>query len=212
MRCVRYVSGATVALALLVGCSGPTPMEEMSKMDVCNLNLLVSKGIAPKWVNQKGAAFSGEKQVFYGVGNISGIQDSALKRRSAEAAARADIAREMSSFVQSMNKQYLAGTTAGLKDRKSEEQHIEDVQKQLSEATLNGASIVEIWDHPCMGKNETFALARMDLVKFQEMAAGLQSNDEKFKELDAKLKETIRDNAGKLHRQMAEEFEKRNNQ
>ena len=80
MRCIRYVSGVTVAMALLVGCSGPTPMEEMSKMDSCNLNLLVSKGIAPKWVNHKGAAFSGDKQVFYGVGCQAKIEMSSFSQ------------------------------------------------------------------------------------------------------------------------------------
>lgn len=202
--------GLAAMVGLLVGCAGTQPQEEVAKMDPCNLSVLVSKGMAPKWVNQKGAAFSGDRRVFYGVGNVSGVVNSALKRRSAEAAARGDIAKEMSSFLQSMNKQYLAGTTAGSQDRKSEEQHIEDVQKQLSEATLNGASFVEYWEHPCVDRNESYALVRMDLARFQEMVAGLQANDAKFKELDAKLKETIKNNAEKTHQQMAEEFDKRN--
>lgn len=207
------VLGLAGAMGFLVGCAA-SPEEvkqaEMSKMDPCNLSVLVAKGMAPKWVNQKGAAFSGEQRVFYGVGNVSGVANSALKRRSAEAAARGDISKEMSSFLQVMNKQYLAGTTAGSQDRKSEEQHIEDVQKQLSEATLNGASIVEIWEHPCVDRNEIYALARMDMARFQDMVAGLQANDAKFKELDAKLKETIKQNADKVHGEMAKEFEKQN--
>jgi hypothetical protein len=67
----------------------------------------------PIWVTQRGAAFSGEKRVFYGVGNAAALQNPSLRRRAAEGQARRDIAQTMQTYVAGLQKQYLAETTAG---------------------------------------------------------------------------------------------------
>jgi len=198
--------GLAVALALLAGCAE----KELVKPDgtVAPIQAYVKEGKAPKWIIQRGAAFSGDKAVFYGVGNVAGVVNPSLKLKAAEGAARRDLAQQFQVYIAALQKQYMAETTAGALDRHSVEQHIEDVMKQVTEQTLVGTSIMDYWEHP--DRNEAYALAKMDLGQFQEMVVKLQTNESKYKELDAKLKETIKKNAEKLHRELADELNKKN--
>ena len=198
--------GLAVALALLAGCAE----KELVKPDgtVAPIQAYVKEGKAPKWIIQRGAAFSGDKAVFYGVGNVAGVVNPSLKLKAAEGAARRDLAQQFQVYIAALQKQYMAETTAGALDRHSVEQHIEDVMKQVTEQTLVGTSIMDYWEHP--DRNEAYALAKMDLGQFQEMVVKLQTNETKYKELDAKLKETIKKNAEKLHRELADELNKKN--
>jgi len=193
------------ALGLLGGCAE----KEMVKPDgtPSTIQEYVKEGKAPQWITQKGAAFEGEKAVFYGVGNVAGVVNPSLKRKAAEGAARRDLANEFQVYMAALQKQYLAETTAGSLDRHSVEQHIEDVMKQVTEQTLVGSSIADYWEHP--DRNEAYALVKMDLVRFQEKLAGLKTNDAKFKELDGKLKETIKQNADKTHHELADELKRK---
>lgn len=156
--------------------------------------------VAPEWVFNKGAAFSGERQVFYGVGNAAGLQNASLRRRSAEAAARRDIQQTFQSYIAGLNKQYIAETTAGDMESASVEQHIEDVMKQVTSGTLVGVDIVKYWEHPT--RNEAYALARLDLERFLETMQKYSSATSQFKELDEKVKEYVRNNAAKAHEEL----------
>jgi len=159
----------------------------------------------PDWVYKKGAAFSGERRVFYGVGNAEAIQNSALRRRSAEAAARRDLQQTFQVYVAGLNKQYMAETTAGARDKVSVEQHIEDVMKQVTSGTLVGSSIVEYWEHPL--KNESYALARLDLEQFQDVMQNYATTSDQYKELDAKMREFVKKNAAKAHAELNQELQ-----
>lgn len=160
----------------------------------------------PEWLSNVGSAFSGEGRVFYGVGNTAGVRNSSMRRRSAEAAARRDIAQTLQVYVAGLNKQYMAETTAGDMERASVEQHIEDVMKQVTDATLIGANVVEYWEHP--GRNESYALARLDLEAFLDAMQQYQSATGKFKELDAEIREYVRKNAAKAHEELNNELSK----
>lgn len=160
----------------------------------------------PEWITKGGAAFSGEKYVFYGVGNADGIQNAALRRRSAEAAARRFLAENFQVYVAGLNKQYLAETTAGDMERASVEQHVEDVMKQVTDATLVGTQIIEYWEHP--SRNEAYALVRLDLDEFLEAMQKYGATTEQFKELDATMREFIRKNARKAHEELNKELKK----
>ena len=131
-----------------------------------------------------------------------------LKRKAAEASARRDLAQEFQVYIAALQKQYQAETTGGSLDRHSVEQHIEDVMKQVTEQTLSGSSIVEYWEHP--NRDEAYALARLDLARFEETMNSLQSNSQQYKQLDDRMKETIKQNAEKLHQQMADELKRKN--
>lgn len=158
----------------------------------------------PDWVFKKGAAFSGERRVFYGVGNAAGIRNPALRRRSAEAASRRDLQQTFQVYVAGLNKQYMAETTAGAMDKVSVEQHIEDVMKQVTDGTLVGSSIVEYWEHP--RSNESYALARLDLEGFLDVMKSYASAGEQYKDLDAKVREYVKKNAAKAHDELNQEL------
>jgi len=201
------IAAIAAALGLLTACED-APQTTKADGTPGPIQDYVKAGIAPKWVSQKGAAFSGDKAVFYGVGNAAGLVNPSLKRKAAEASARRDLAQEFQVYIAALQKQYLAETTGGAMDRHSVEQHIEDVMKQVTEQSLTGSSIVEYWEHP--DRNEAYALARLDLARFEEMMTALQSNNQQFKQLDDKIKETIKQNAEKLHQQMADELKRKN--
>ena len=205
MITVRMVVTVAV-MGLIAGCqdSPTTPKPDGTPGPIQDY---VKEGKAPKWITQKGAAFSGDKAVFYGVGNTAGTINPSLKRKAAEASARRDLAQEFQVYIAALQKQYQAETTAGAMDRHSVEQHIEDVMKQVTEQTLTGSSIVEYWEHP--NRDEAYALARLDLARFEESIASMQSNNQQFKQLDDRMKETIKQNAEKLHQQMADELKKK---
>ena len=151
----------------------------------------------PTWITQKGAAFSGERRVFHGVGNAATIRNPALRRRSAEAAARRDLQQTFQVYVAGLNKQYMAETTAGDMESVNVEQHIEDVMKQVTSGTLVGAGIVEYWENPT--RNESYALARLDLERFVDVMQNYSSAASTYKELDASVKEFVRKNAANAH-------------
>ena len=160
----------------------------------------------PPWVSKPGPPFSGERHVFYGVGNSAGIQNPALRRRSAEAAARRALAETFKVYVAGLNKQFMAETTAGDMERASVEQHVEDVMKQVTAQTLVGSRILEYWEHP--SRNEAYVLARMDLKEFLEAMQQYGAATGQFKELDAKMREFVRKNARKAHEELNKELEK----
>jgi hypothetical protein len=198
---------AVAMTGLLAGCESSAPIDKPDGSPGPIQNY-VKEGKAPKWVTQKGAAFSGDKAVFYGVGNTAGLMNPSLKRKAAEASARRDLAQEFQVYIAALQKQYQAETTGGALDRHSIEQHIEDVMKQVTEQTLSGSSIVEYWEHP--DRDEAYALARLDLARFEETIKNMQSANQQYKQLDERMKETIKQNAEKLHQQMADELKRKN--
>jgi len=161
----------------------------------------------PEWLTNSGAAFSGERRVFYGVGNAAAIVNPSLRRKAAEAAARRDLAQTFQVYVGALNKQYMAETTAGDMKRVSVEQHIEDVTKQVTEATLVGSNIVEYWENPT--RNESYALARLDLEQFLEVMQSYRAATSQFKELDSEVREFVRKNAERAHDQLNQELKKK---
>lgn len=164
------------------------------------------KGL-PKWVAQKGAAFSGERRVLHGVGSVSGIMNPTLRRRAAEGQARNDMAASLQVYVAGLQKQYLAETTAGDLSRHEVEQHIQDTMKQVTEATLVGVQIVEYWEHPL--RNEAYALARLDMEQFMDIMKTYAAASGQFQQLDANLRDWVRKNADKAHDQLNEELQKK---
>jgi uncharacterized protein YycO len=190
-------------LMLLAGCGGaPEPVKGPPSASQ-PIQTLVQQGKAPKWITQKNLAFTGKQAVFYGVGNVAGVVNPSLKRRAAEASARRDLAQTFQTYVAALQKQYLAETTAGAMDRHSVEQHIEDVMKQVTEATLVGTSIVEYWEHPT--RNEAYALARVDLAGFRESVRRYRSAAAQFASLDTRIQEFSQNNAEELHDKLRHE-------
>jgi len=196
-------AGLITGLLLLAGCGGGPEAVKGTPSSLQPIQTLVQQGQAPKWITQKGMAFTGKRAVFYGVGNAAGVVNPSLKRRAAEAAARRDLAQEFQVYIAALQKQYQAETTAGAMDKHSVEQHIEDVMKQVTEQSLTGSSIVEYWEHPT--RNEAYALARLDLAGFLETVRRYRSAAAQFASLDAQIQEFSRNNAEELHDKLRHE-------
>ena len=192
-------------LLVMTGCASQKPMgqeaEGLGRVDTPIQNV---EGL-PEWVSQKGAAFSGERKVLYGVGSASGVRNPTLRRRAAEGQARNDLAATLNVYVAGLQKQYLAETTAGDLSQTSVEQHIQDTMKQVTEASLVGAEIVEYWEHPL--RNEAYALCRLDIEKVIEAMDSYAAADSKFKELDAKMRDFVRKNADNAHKELNKELQ-----
>jgi len=200
-------AGAMVVLSMIVGCASQQPTgQEAGGMSRVDTPLQDVKGL-PEWVNNKGAAFSGERRVLHGVGSASGLRNPSLRRKAAEGQARNDMAASLQVYVAGLQKQYMAETTAGDMSRQEVEQHIQDTMKQVTEATLVGVQIVEIWENPL--RNETYALARLDMEQFLEIMKSYKSAASGFAQLDANLRDWVRNNADKAHDQLNEELQKR---
>lgn len=155
---------------------------------------------APEWVIKGSGAFEDDKgKVFYGVGSAGSMKNNALLRTTADNRARNEIAKLFEFYTASLMKDYMASTTAGDPNVSSEEQHVEQAIKTVASATLSGAEITDHWQHPATG--ELFSLARLDLQAFKD-------NLEKARELNAKTRDYIRQNADKLHEELEKEEEK----
>ena len=154
----------------------------------------------PAWVLKGGGAFGGDTgRVFYGVGSVSGIQNHALARTTAENRARADLAKVFETYTASLMKDYMASTTAGDMSKSSEEQHVEQVIKTFSAQTLSGVQVVDRWFHP---DGTVYALARLDLESFM-------NNLDKMNELNGKVRDYVRKNAERAHMDLEREEAKR---
>jgi hypothetical protein len=83
---------------------------------------------APEWVNKGSGAFkdSAGKQIFYGVGIVSGVRNRALAVTAADDRGRAEIAKIMDSYVTTLTKDYMASITAGDLTKSSEAQMIDN--------------------------------------------------------------------------------------
>lgn len=171
-----------VAMGILffMGCAAPKP----------------APPAGPAWVNKGSGAFDVDKgKVFYGVGMASGIKNPSLLRRAADSSARADIASTLETYVARLTKAYMASTTAGDMSASSEEQHVEEALKTFTKATLHGARIINHWKDPVDGT--LYSLCELDLLAFKEAL-------DEYKELDEKVRDYVRDNAEKMHKQLEE--------
>ena len=75
-------------LIWVAGCATQQPVgQETGGMSRVDTPIQEVKGL-PKWVTQKGAAFSGDQRVLHGVGNAAGVINPTLRRRAAGALAR----------------------------------------------------------------------------------------------------------------------------
>jgi hypothetical protein len=143
-------------------------------------------------------------KVFYCVSSAYGIKNfsllrSSLLRSAADNRARNEVAKIFQFYTASLMKDYMASTMAGDPNVSSEEQHVEQAVKTVTSMTLSGVEIVDHWQHPETG--ELFALARLDLEAFKD-------NMNKAKELNKQVRDYIRQNADRLHRDLEEEEEK----
>lgn len=142
---------------------------------------------APDWVNEGSGAFDDEgTKVFHGVGGVSGVSSQTLAVQTADQRARADIGKQLDTYVANLYRDYQTSTGASTGKHVYEEQHIEQSLKTMTEVSVKGARIVDHWKDP--ETNTIYALARLDLD-------GVKATMEQMKEMNPTLRNYVRSNA-----------------
>ncbi len=140
----------------------------------------------PEWVMKGSGAFGGEKKAFYGVGTSTGIANVSLARKTADDRAHSELGAVFNKYTADLTKAYMASTTAGDMSASSEEQHVENAMKSFTQSNLSGVEIVDRWFDE--GTNTWYSLARLDMDKMINALEG-------HKELSAKVRDYVRQNA-----------------
>ena len=167
---------AAIAALIASACSQPQAEFEYPKPPA---------GEYPEWVYRGSGSFNQDgKPVIAGVGMVGGIKNMPLARDTAGNRARAEIAKILEVYSASLMKDYAASTNAG--GESSEEQHIEQAIKTFAAATLQGVTVPDYWYAP---DGTVYARAVLDFSLIPELA--------RASELDAKVRDYVRDNAKK---------------
>jgi len=183
-----------ISLALF-GCAGSKAKQ--------NLMPPIQEMQGPEWLTKGSGAFTSEQgKIFYGVG-VSDYKDVVLQRTAADNQARREVSKVFEVYMASLEKEYRAATTGGIKNLESFESQTENAMKTISSMTLSGVEIVDHWQHPI--SRELYSLARFDLKAFKELSGALGERNE----MDQKLKTYIKENADRLHDELQREEEKR---
>jgi|GEM_PF-227717 len=156
---------------------------------------------APDWVIKGCNAYWGDKadDKLCGVGSMGGTRNISLARKTAVARGRTDIARSLQVRVKSMIKDYQATVTGGegFGTESSDEQYVVDVSKQITDMTLAGTEMVEIWISP---NGTVYALVALDAEKFKDAIS-------KAQQLDEKVRKYVEDNAKKAFNDLDQEID-----
>jgi hypothetical protein len=171
--------------ALLPGCSGK--------------HKLVAE--APDWVNRGSGAFKDQgSRIFYGVGAASGISSQPLAVQAADQRARADIARQLDTFVTGLFRDYQTSTLAVPGKAPVEAQHVDDSLKNLTRISVHGAKVIDHWRDP--KTNTIYSLVRLDLE-------GIQATVGEMRDMDQSLRGYVRSNAEAAFDEMRREEQRR---
>ncbi len=155
---------------------------------------------APDWVTRGCSAFWGDESPakICGVGSAGGSRNHSLMVTAAQGRGRTSIARSLDLHVKAMLKDYQATTTGGEEfgTAASDEQHIVDVSKQLTDIDLVGVEQQDMWISP---SGQVYVLMVYDAEKFSMAVSGMRNlseqirtavierADESFRELDEEL-------------------------
>ena len=165
---------ASTALAIgSTGCSSVTPPSEAMPGEFAG---------APDWVVQ-GCRGSGEAKngdALCGVGSIGGTRNIALARTAAVGRGRTEIARTLQVKVKAMLKDYQATTTggAGFGNEMNDEQHLEDVSKQITQLSLSGTEMRDTW---ISQTGTVYALVVLDVEKFENQISSMNQLSEQVR-------------------------------
>lgn len=187
MRTIRWMAGFALLLGgfTLTGCGS----DQLQKDGY-------SDGKRPAWVDKGSAAF--RDKAFYGVGVASNISSISLRRSTADAQARAELAKVFTSRVQNLMKNYEASTSDG--EREAAEAHRQEATKIFTEMELTGVNITDRFFD--LETNTQYSLARIDPEAFEGQL-------ERMAALSKRAKEIIRDNAQRAFEEIDAESARR---
>jgi hypothetical protein len=154
------IFGVLVACISAIACAGPDGPNVPENSPLAG---------APNWVLQGCSAYWGDEDDsrVCGVGSVAGTRNVSLARTAAIGRARTEIARSLETQVKAMLKDYQSTTTGGEEFGTSaaDEQHIEDVSKQISQTTLAGTTLQDTW---IANDGALYVLVAMDIEAFND--------------------------------------------
>ena len=155
-------------------------------------------GGTPDWVKTGGG--KGKEKGVYGVGAVSGVRNAPLGWEAAEGRARANLQRQLETYVAVLMRDYAATTTAGTGDRSAEEQLIERGSKTFSSGWLVGVRPIDrYFDKETMTYH---VLVMMDVRTAAEALA-------QSKELSGSVRAYVQRNAERMFDKLEQEEQKR---
>jgi len=169
-----------LGLVILSGCSSQRTLES-------DLGL----SDAPDWVNEGTQAVDNEAgRLLQGVGMAAVMNDPSLQRSTADNRARAEIARILSTYVDSTIKDYSASSGAeGSAD-------VEQLLRSTTRTALSGARIVARWRDPDSGY--LYSFAELDMQQVEHLLSTSSA-------LSVELQKYLADNADKEFKQLIKE-------
>jgi hypothetical protein len=185
LRLIAMALTLTILPLLVAGCSGK--------------HKLVAEG--PSWVNRGSGAFKDQgSRIFYGVGAVTGISSQSLAVQTADQRARADIARQLDTFVTGLFRDYQTSTVAVSGKSPVEEQHVDNTLKNLTRISVHGAKVIDHWRDP---KTDTiYSLVRLDLEGIKETVG-------EMREMDQSLRGYVRSHAESAFDEMRRDEQRR---
>ncbi len=128
---------------------------------------------APVWVVSNCSKYLKHDPIC-GVGSVGGTANPALARSAAEGRGRTEIARQIGTEVRAAIPDYQATTTGGGEFGKAaaDEQHIEDVAKNITDLTLGGVSLQESW---ISSSGTYYALMSLNLDQFKNVVNDMKT-------------------------------------
>jgi hypothetical protein len=192
---------ALIAILGLVACASTPEKDILEPEDVMPEEFAG----APSWVIEGCHALDGDERgkLICGVGSMGGSRNISLMRTTALARGRTEIARTLEVQVKAMLKDYQATTTGGEEfgTAASDEQHVIDVSKQITDFSLSGTEMKDSW----VSRSGTFyALVVLDVERFKDSV-------NEMKELSASVREAVQKRAEANWGELDEEVESERN-
>jgi hypothetical protein len=146
-----------------------------SKQSSADIETDMKLADAPAWVNEGTNTVSNEDgRLIHGVGSAPAMGDLSLQKATADNRARAEIARIMSTFIDSTLADYSAS------NGESFDMSVDKTLKSSTRAALSGAIIIGSWRSTKSG--EVYSFAELDLKKLETSIANADKVNQSFKD------------------------------
>jgi len=158
----------------------------------------VSQTPRPAWVDKGSGAYPGDKGKIFAVGvSPAHIDDESLAREAADDDGRTQMQRVFEVYIAGLMERYKRATVQNKQGLT--ENDVKSVTRSLTEGALRGSQISDHWQNP---QSATwYSLVVVDIAAFKDFA-------QRARDLDASMKDYIRDNADQaqddLSRRLAE--------
>ncbi len=168
---MRKILLLVTTLLVVTGCSSKNSSTDIES----DMGL---KG-APAWVNNGTNAVSNEEgQLIHGVGSAPAMGDVSLQKATADNRARAEVARIMSTFIDSTLSDYSASNGEGF------DMSVEKTIKSSTKAALSGAVIIGSWRDTNSG--DIYSFAELNLNTLETSISNADKINQSFKQYSEK--------------------------